>query len=240
MKILITGAGTGLGRVTAIELAERGHDVHAGVFSMTEAEGFEEFERIAPIKLDITKAQDREEAAKLSVDVLVNNAGISQLGPLAVIPMERARQVFDVNVFGTLAMTQACVPAMIARGSGRVLLVSSIAGVSAGAIGGPYAMSKHAMQAMGASLREELAPQGVDVVLANPGAFATGFNDRMFDGLSEWLVGKDEETYRPFVQALSDAVTVGQLNPKDAAIHLSDLCEAETTELINPIPPGLF
>jgi short-subunit dehydrogenase len=101
-------------------------------------------------------------------------------------------------------------------------------------------MSKHAMQAMGASLREELAPQGIDVLLANPGAFATGFNDRMFDSLREWLVGADEETYRPFVQLLSNAVTVDQLDPADAANQLADLCEAETTKLINPIPPGLF
>lgn len=240
MKVLITGAGTGLGRLTAIELAARGHEVHAGVISTAEAESFETHSRIAPIKLDITNAGDRTQAAKLSVDVLVNNAGVSQLGPLALMPMERARQVFEVNVFGTLAITQACVPSMVARGSGRVLFVSSIAGVSAGAMAGPYAMSKHAMQAMGASLREELAPQGVDVVLANPGAFATGFNDRMFDSLSEWLVGKDEETYRPFIQALSNAVTVGQLDPADAANHLANLCEAETTELINPIPKGLF
>ena len=101
-------------------------------------------------------------------------------------------------------------------------------------------MSKHAMQAMGASLREELAPQGIDVVLANPGPHATGFNDRMFDSLDEWLTGAAEETYRPFVQALSNAVTVGQLDPADAASQLADLCEAETTELINPIPPSLF
>jgi NAD(P)-dependent dehydrogenase (short-subunit alcohol dehydrogenase family) len=240
MKVLITGAGTGFGRLTAIELARRGHEVHAGVVSTVEAEDFKTIDRIEPIQLDITKAEDRGRAAGLSVDVLVNNAGVSQLGPLALMPMERARQVFEVNVFGTLAMTQACVPAMLARGSGRVLFVSSIAGVSAGAMAGPYAMSKHAMQAMGASLREELAPQGVDVLLANPGAFGTGFNDRMFDSLSEWLTGKDEETYRPFVQALTNAVTLGQLDPTDAAKCLADLCEAETTELINPIPKGLF
>lgn len=240
MKVLITGAGTGLGRLTALELAKRGHKVHAGVMSRGEAESFNSHERIAPIELDITNAEDRTKAAHLSIDVLVNNAGISQLGPLALMPMERAREVFEVNVFGTLALTQACVPAMISRGSGRILFVSSIAGVSAGAISGPYAMSKHAMQAMGSSLREELAPQGVDVVLANPGAFATGFNDRMFESLSEWLVGKEEETYRPFVEALSSAVTIGQLDPADAANHLADLCEAETTQLINPIPKDLF
>jgi short-subunit dehydrogenase len=223
-----------------LELANRGHEVHAGVFCEAEGENFDADARIAPIKLDITKAEDRVQAAELSVDVLINNAGVSQLGPLALMPMERARQVFEVNVFGTLALTQACIPAMISRGSGRLLFVSSIAGVSAGAMAGPYAMSKHAMQAMGASLREELAPQGIDVVLANPGPFATGFNDRMFDSLSEWLVGEDEETYRPFVHALKNAVTIDQLNPVDAAVHLADLCEAQSTELINPIPPDLF
>jgi len=196
--------------------------------------------RITTITLDITRAQDRAYAAEFAPDVLVNNAGVSELGPLALMPMERARHVFDVNVFGTLAITQACLPAMIERGTGRLLFVSSIAGVRAGAISGPYAMSKHAMQAMGASLREELAPQGIDVALANPGAFGTGFNDRMFDRLGEWLVGEGEEIYRPFVQSLANAVTTDQLDPKDAANQLADLCEAKTTTLINPIPPGLF
>ncbi|MEJ6478780.1 MAG: SDR family NAD(P)-dependent oxidoreductase, partial [Octadecabacter sp.] len=183
MKILITGAGTGLGRLTAIELARRGHDVLAGLHSSQGNESFQKHDGITTIELDITEAQNRVHAAEFAPDVLVNNAGVSELGPLALMPMERARHVFEVNVFGTLAMTQACLPAMIERGSGRLLFVSSIAGVSAGAIAGPYAMSKHAMQAMGASLRQELAPQGIDVVLANPGAFATGFNDRMFDRL---------------------------------------------------------
>lgn len=240
MKVLITGAGTGFGYLTALELAKRGHEVHAGVISEAEAEVFDAQFGVVPIKLDVTNAEDRADAARLSADVLINNAGVSQLGPLALMPMERARQVFEVNVFATLALTQACIPAMISKGSGRLLFISSIAGVSAGAMAGPYAMSKHAMQAMGASLREELAPQGIDVVLANPGPFATGFNDRMFDSLSEWLVGENERTYRPFVQALKTAVTVDQLDPADAAIHLADLCEAESTELINPIPPGLF
>lgn len=240
MKFLITGAGSGFGRLTAIELARRGHDVVAGVFLPQETETFGQHSQITAVKLDITDASDRAQAAEHAPDVLVNNAGVSELGPLALMPMERARFVFEVNVFGTLAMTQACLPAMLERGSGRVVFVSSIAGVSAGAIAGPYAMSKHAMQAMGASLREELAPQGVDVTLANPGAFGTGFNDRMFDRLAEWLTGEDEKTYRPLVRSLQNAVTVDQLDPADAAGHLADLCEAETTDLINPIPPGLF
>ncbi len=240
MRILITGAGTGFGRLTTIELARRGHDVVAGMHSSQDADFTENQDRITTIKLDITNAQDRAHAAQFAPDVLVNNAGVSELGPLALIPMERARHVFEVNVFGTLAITQACLPAMIERGSGRLLFVSSIAGVSAGAMSGPYAMSKHAMQAMGGSLREELAPLGIDVALANPGAFATGFNDRMFDRLGEWLDGDDEETYRPLIQSLATAVTNDQLDPADAANQMADLCEAKATKLINPIPPGLF
>lgn len=240
MRILITGAGTGFGRLTAIELARRGHEVLAGLHPPQDVAHFDDHNGITTIPLDITQAKARTNAAEFAPDVLVNNAGVSELGPLALMPMDRARHVFEVNVFGTLAMTQACLPAMIKRGSGRLLFVSSIAGVRAGAISGPYAMSKHAMQAMGESLREELAPQGIDVALANPGAFATGFNDRMFDRLGEWLTGEDEEIYRPVIQSLANAVTKDQLDPKDAANQMADLCEAKTTKLINPIPPGLF
>ncbi len=97
-----------------------------------------------------------------------------------------------------------------------------------------------AMQAMGASLREELAPQRIDITLANPGAFGTGFNDQMFDRLVEWLVGEGEELSRPFIRSLANAVTNDQWKPMDVANQLADLCETKAATLVNPIPPGLF
>jgi NAD(P)-dependent dehydrogenase (short-subunit alcohol dehydrogenase family) len=151
------------------------------------------------------------------------------------------RKVFEVNVFGTLAVTQRVAQAMKRKRAGRILLVSSIAGVRAGAGSGPYSMTKHAMQAMGGVLRNELAPFGIDVALINPGPFATGFNDRMANHPGDWF---DEATADPddvaMMNSLRQRITVGQLDPEEVADRYVELVEAETTELINFVPPDII
>ena len=158
-SVLITGAGSGFGRATAVELARRGHPVIAA--TLTEAEATElmgahpDLSQLTTAKLDITDPGDRGQVEGWRVDVLVNNAGLGQVGPLRLVPLERVRRVFEVNVFGTLAMSQAVIPQMLDRGSGRILIVSSVAGLVAGPFTGPYSMTKHALQAMGSAMRAE-------------------------------------------------------------------------------------
>lgn len=240
MKVLITGASGGIGFATACELARRGHHVVAGVLNASELDAYEGVSGVETLLIDITKEEDRAAAAVHAPDVLINNAAVGMIGPLALFPMDRVRALFEVNVFATLEMTQAVVPAMLARGSGRIVIVSSVAGVRASAMAGPYAMSKHALQAMGSSLRAELEPQGIDVVLANPGAYGTGFNDRMVASVREWLKPEDAAPYEPFIERMSGIITVDQMDPAGAGPHMADLCEAKETKLVNPIPPGLF
>jgi short-subunit dehydrogenase len=173
--------------------------------------------------------------------VLIDTAGWGQTGPLTSIPIERVRAVFEVNVFGTLMITQRVAQAMKRKRSGRILLVSSIAGLRAGAGSGPYSMTKHAMQAMGGVLRNELAPFGIDVALVNPGPFATGFNDRMANEPGAWF---DEATADPedvaVMQSLRSRITVGQFDPDEVSDRYVELVEADTTELINLIPPDIM
>ena len=119
--------------------------------------------------------------------MLINNAGAGQTGPMADVPLDRVRRLFEVNVFGTLAVTQKVLPRMVAKGAGRIIIVSSIAGVMSGPAFGPYSMTKHALEAMGKAMRAELASQGIDVTLLNPGPYLTGFNDRMADSMWEWF-----------------------------------------------------
>ena len=175
------------------------------------------------------------------VDVLVNNAGLGQVGPLRSIPLDRVRHVFDTNVFGTLAMSQAVIPQMLERGSGRILILSSVAGVRAGPMTGPYSMTKHALQAMGSAMRAELAPAGIDVALVNPGPFATGFNDRMIEDPGDWF---DRESARPeelqFLEGARQRITVGQLDPTEVVTAIADLVEADQTELVNFVPPDVL
>ena len=178
--VLITGAGSGFGRHAAVQLAGRGHSVIATVETDSQAaELSAAHPELKVARLDITNSDDVATVDRWDLDVLIANAGRGQTGPLASIPMERLRAVFEVNVFGTFAITQRVAAAMKRKRTGRILIVSSIAGVRAGIGSGPYVMTKHALQAMGGVLRSELAPFGIDVALINPGPFATGFNDRM-------------------------------------------------------------
>jgi NAD(P)-dependent dehydrogenase (short-subunit alcohol dehydrogenase family) len=240
--VLITGAGSGFGRDAAVRLAERGHTVIAGVQDVLQrAELAAAHPELTVEILDITKPDHVATVDQWDLDVLVGNAGLGQTGPLSEIPIDLVRRVFEVNVFGTLAVAQRVAQAMKRRRSGRILLVSSIAGVRAGAGSGPYSMTKHAMQAMGGVLRNELAPFGVDVALVNPGPFATGFNDRMADDPGPWF---DPATAYPedvaIMESLRNRITVGQLDPAEVAQRYVELVEAETTELVNFIPPDIL
>jgi len=223
--ILITGAGSGFGRGAALELARPGRRVIAGTLTAEEAAELdgEGIDGLEARKLDITDEADLTAVAELEVDVLLNNAGRGQLGPLAHVPIEKVRQVFEVNVFGTLRVTQAVLPGMIERGRGRVIIVSSIAGVSSGPLSGPYAMTKHALEAMTMSLRAEMKPHGVEVCKLNPGPYATGFNDRMVDGAVELV---DEGVEADLLAGTRTRMLGNQLDPQEIVDTMVHLCTA--------------
>lgn len=241
-SVLITGAGSGFGRMAAVKLAAGGHTVIATVESRAQADELSSAHpELTVEKLDVTDPADLDVIHRYDLDVFIGNAGLGQTGPLAVIPIERVRRVFEVNVFGTLATAQRAAQAMRRKRSGRILLVSSIAGVRAGAGSGPYSMSKHAMQAMGGVLRNELAPFGVDVALINPGPFATGFNDRMANDPGDWFdTASAAAEDVAIMESLRQRITVGQLDPDEVADRYVELVEAETTELVNFIPPDII
>lgn len=197
--ILITGAGSGIGRDAAFALAARGHRVLATTFSLVQAEALrvEAVRRNVALevhKLDITDAADRAQVLDWPVDVLLNNAGMGESGSLAEVSMERIRQVFEVNLFSTLALTQLALRGMIARGRGTVLFVSSIAGRLPMPFLMPYSMTKFALSAAAAGLRAEMDQlgKGVQVAVIEPGAIHTGFNQQMSDSKYEWM---DEKSY---------------------------------------------
>ena len=239
--VLITGAGSGFGKGTAIALAARGHKVIATTETQSQADALSiEAPQLEVIKLDITSNVDVANARDFEVDVLINNAGAGQTGPLADVPLDRVRHLFEVNVFGTLAITQALLPKMAARGNSRVIIVSSIAGVLAGPSFGPYSMTKHALEAMGKSLRAELAASGIDVTLINPGPYNTGFNDRMAASMWEWFgEGSISAPATDLLRAIGSMVTTNQMDPVDVVDRLVELVEAETTTENNFMPPEI-
>jgi NAD(P)-dependent dehydrogenase (short-subunit alcohol dehydrogenase family) len=239
--VLITGAGSGFGKGASLALAARGHQVIATTETEDQAAALRaEAPELTVEKLDIT-SNDVAKAADWDIDVLINNAGAGQTGPMADVPIDRVRHLFDVNVFGTLAMTQSVLPRMVAEGAGRIIIVSSIAGVMSGPAFGPYSMTKHALEAMGKAMRAELAAQGIDVTLLNPGPYLTGFNDRMADSMWEWFGDKSlNAPATPLFQMMRELVTNGQMDPAEVVERMVELTEAETTTENNFVPPEIL
>jgi NAD(P)-dependent dehydrogenase (short-subunit alcohol dehydrogenase family) len=240
--VLITGAGSGFGRGAVIQLAQRGHEVIAGVLDDRQAAELAKAEpKLTVVKIDITDGKDIAKVDQWKLDVFIANAALGQTGPLSLIPLERLRAVFEVNVFGTVAITQRVAQAMRRRRAGRIIVTSSIGGVRAGVGSGPYTMTKHAIQAFGTALRAELKAFGVDVCLINPGPYATGFNDRMANDPGPWF---DRKKAAPEDLAVMDQlvqrITVGQLDPSEVVRRYVELVEAETTELVNFVPPDII
>ena len=182
LTVLVTGASSGIGRATAVEFARRGHQVYAAARREEVLAGLADGERnIRPVGLDVTDADSVQRAwAKIQaetggtgVDVLVNNAGFALTGPVEALPDEAVRRQFDTNVFGVLNVTRAVLPAMRARGSGRIINVSSIVGRVSFGLMGVYGATKYAVEAISDALRLELRGFGITVVLIEPGFVAT-------------------------------------------------------------------
>jgi NAD(P)-dependent dehydrogenase (short-subunit alcohol dehydrogenase family) len=178
---LITGASTGIGRATALRLAASGWTVLAGVrktadgVALIAAGG----ERVLPVQLDVTipaqigtVVERVGEIAPGGLDALVNNAGIGGGGPLELVDAEDLRTQFEVNVLGQVAVTRALLPALRAA-RGRIVFLSSIGGRVSVAFNGPYAASKHAVEALGDALRGELRSSHIAVSLVEPGSVKT-------------------------------------------------------------------
>ena len=187
--ILITGATAGIGRHAALSLAARGHHIIA---TGRRAQALEALAAaaapgaITPVQLDVDDPAAIERAAGevdritggLGVDVLINNAGYAAAGALVELSDAQLRRQFETNVFGLMALTRRLVPAMMARGSGRVLNVSSVSGRIPAPLLGAYHASKYALEALSDALRMELKSFGVDVVLIEPGTIRTEFAAR--------------------------------------------------------------
>jgi short-subunit dehydrogenase len=191
-KVLITGARGGFGLEAALLLARRGHEVIATVHLEKNVATVEAAAAAAGLSLqverrDILVPEDREAILAHEPDVLVNNAAIGETGPLVEVPAERIRAVFETNVFATIELTQASLRAMIDRGHGTVVIVSSLGGRLSMPMMAPYIMTKFTLEAAADALRMELMPFPVQVSLIEPGAYATGFNEKMHSKKYEWM-----------------------------------------------------
>ncbi|MBX3098941.1 MAG: SDR family NAD(P)-dependent oxidoreductase [Salinibacterium sp.] len=180
-SVLVTGASTGIGRATAVLLAERGFRVFAGVRKQSDGASLvAEASGIVPLILDVTSTEQIAAAAEAITAAvgaeglagLVNNAGIASAAPLEFVPIADLRHQLEVNVVGQVAVTQAVLP-LLRLAKGRIVNVTSIGGLIAGQMLGPYNASKFALEAVTHVLRQELAPWGIESIAIEPGVIAT-------------------------------------------------------------------
>jgi NAD(P)-dependent dehydrogenase (short-subunit alcohol dehydrogenase family) len=186
--VLVTGTSTGIGRACALQLAQAGYSVWAGILNSAEADSIKQAGAAAPIpirpiQLDVTNLasiRSAEEQIRSHTDgaglyALVNNAGICVVGPVEFISLEAWRQQLDVNFFGVIAVTQAMLPllrvsnAQHAGHGSRIINMGSITGEISTPLFGAYSASKFALRAMNDALRLELRPEGIHVSLIVPG-----------------------------------------------------------------------
>lgn len=213
-SVLVTGAARGIGRATTLWLAARGWDVIAGVRRPEDAQALAG-ERITTVTLDIT---DGDQVAALDavlpsrLDAVVNNAGVVVIGPVEATPAAELRRQFEVNVVGQASVTQAVLPRLrVSRG--RVIFISSVSGLIATPMFGPYNASKFALEGLADAIRLELAPWGIRVVLIEPAQTDTDLwrlADRDFDQGVARLTPEQRELYAKHLEGFRKTIPRSQ------------------------------
>lgn len=195
-NIVISGASAGIGRASAILLASKGHRVFA---TGRDESALAELERIQAtitgVAMDVAD-RDSVQSAAASIhaaldgrapDVLVNNAGFALVGPLELIPDADWERQYQTNVLGLVRVTRAFLPKMRERRRGRIVNISSVAGRVTLPFFAPYNSTKHAVESISDSLRHELHPHGMEVLVIEPGAVKTRFGAREQAQIQQWI-----------------------------------------------------
>ncbi|MRX74081.1 SDR family oxidoreductase [Bacillus lacus] len=217
--IFITGAGSGLGRGAAIGLAKKGHHIIATTEITSQKtdllrEAGEQGLHMEVFKLDITNPRDRAQIEDYDFDVFVANAAINEGGPLAEVPMDRFRELFEVNVFATLETVQIAARKFVEKRSGKIIFMSSMAGISATPYVGPYTATKHAIEGIAQTMKPELEPFNVKVATINPGAYDTGFNDRSAEEKWKWFDSEENFTSKEDMKEQAEGLK-DQFDPEE-------------------------
>ena len=247
-SLVITGSSTGIGAAAALELDRHGFRVFAGVRSEADGRRLQQSasSRLTPILLDVTDpGQICARAAEVAAAVgpqglagLVNNAGIVVVGPIEVVPLEALRRQFEVNVLGTVAVTQGFLP-LLRCGGGRIINVSSGNGFMAPPYFGPYAASKAAENSLSDCLRVELRRWHIPVSIVVPGSVATPIWQKSL-ATADRLAGESPvERYELYREDL-DAVRITAHRLAEHAMPAQHVAEVVLAAMLAPRPKALY
>jgi NAD(P)-dependent dehydrogenase (short-subunit alcohol dehydrogenase family) len=242
---VVTGSSTGIGQATAITLARAGHTVYA---TMRNPEGGGEDVRMIRLKenlpvhlvaLDVDSDDSvRSAFAHIGtdagrIDVLVNNAGIGDQGPIEETPLAVFRAVMETNFFGALRCTQSVLPGMRERRSGCIINVTSAAGRVSLAPQAPYGASKWALEALSESLAQEVKSFGIRVAVVEPGIIATP----IFDKLEETSPTTKYPQRRRMLAMFRASLMRNPVSPYVVGDKIRDIVDSGTWQLRHPVGP---
>ena len=231
MRVLITGAARAIGKASAEELTNRGHEVVATARDVRALADVKASQRLALDVIDPASISAAFDTAG-EVDAVVNNAAVTASGPLEEFPIDELQRIFDTNVLGLVRIVHAVAPAWRARGSGVFVNVSSVQGRVSTPLEGAYAASKFALEALSETLHYELGHFGIRTVIIEPGYIAPGMKESPHFGelpdyaelWAQWE-GNDDKLTGP----------AGRPGPELVAIAIADAIDKEGTPLRVPV-----
>jgi short-subunit dehydrogenase len=235
--ILITGASSGMGKVTAIELIKAGHKVYTAARRIENMQDLQEMGGF-PIQTDMTNEAEIQNLVETiiqkegKIDVLWNNAGYGLFGSIEEIPVEDARRQFEVNIFGLASLTQKVIPYMRQANAGTIINTSSMGGKMYTPMGAWYHATKHALEGWSDCLRLELKPFNIKVVVLEPGAIATEFGDVLHEPMLNY---SGNGPYGKLVHQL--AKTTQEMYSKPNAASPSSVISNTIIEIVNSKKP---
>ena len=231
--VLITGCSTGIGRDLAQRLTQAGYTV---VATARNVETLNDAQAALKLPLDVTQPDSVFNAVAQilkqfgRIDVLVNNAGYALRGAMEEVSDEQVQRMFDVNVFGVLRMIRAVAPHMRQQGAGRIINISSIAGKLSTPANGTYSATKFALEALSDALRLELAPFRIQVVLVEPGAIKTQFDDTA-QAHAQGILSNSASPYQPLYKMSDHAAASmrrGEPGPQAVSVVIQQAIEASS------------
>lgn len=239
--VLITGGTDGLGKAAALFLAERGYRVFAAGRSREKRELLDSLARqrkvpLESIELDVNSDESVSKAVQYvlsssgAIHVLINNAGIGYMAVVEDLKMDDLRQQFETNVFAVLRVTQAVLPSMREQRKGRILMMSSVAGLVTPPTYGAYSSSKHALEGLSNALRLELHPFGIFVVLIEPGYIVTNFQQTAKELAAPYVAAASNGPYAKIYSGAWSGANKGRgtskTTPEDCARVILSAIEA--------------